>query len=238
MNAETVLDRLRSDGVVLTLSDAGGIHAAPKAALTDEHRTVIKEHRGELLALLERLQRPKEPEAIAPRTEHGESAHATAGSCADCQNLTKHKTCGEPVDAGLSQKFVVAFPPKGYGKNCRAFTGRLRLVYDADAIAERSAIISADGVPYWDADEQAGLPKWTEVEVEAFKARQATAKRLGYTKQAEYLAEKLLKRDREGLDMRLCIECSHARSNRRCSRGEAFMLDKLQRCPRFNEAEA
>ena len=34
-----------------------------------------------------------------------------------------------------------------------------------EAKVERSAIISADGVPYWQADELAGLPAWTDAEI-------------------------------------------------------------------------
>ena len=44
-----------------------------------------------------------------------------------------------------------------------------------DAQYERSAIISADGVPYWQADEMAGLRAWTDAEIATFEKRQARA---------------------------------------------------------------
>ena len=106
---------------------------------------------------------------------------------------------------------------------------------DDDAQVERSAIISADGVPYWQADEMAGLPAWTGAEIATFETRQARTRWLGYGDRADRVAELLLHRDREGDDRRLCIECAHAGPGWRCAKREAFMVDQLQRCPAFKE---
>ena len=109
-------------------------------------------------------------------------------------------------------------------------------VFDSDheAKVERSAIISADGVPYWEADDRAGLLAWTDAEIVTFDKRVARITWLGYA-DAKGLAEKLLYRDRDDDDRRLCVECSHAGPARRCAKREAFLADQLQRCPLFKE---
>ena len=105
---------------------------------------------------------------------------------------------------------------------------------DHQARAERSAIISADGVLYWEADDLAGLPAWTDAEITAFDMRVARSAWLGYS-DAKGRAERLLHRDREADDRRLCVECQHAGPGWRCAKREAFLLDQLQRCPMFKE---
>ena len=104
-----------------------------------------------------------------------------------------------------------------------------------DAHVERSAIISADDAPYWQADEMAGLPTWTDAEIVTFEKRQARTRWLGYGDRADRVADMLLHRDRDSDDRRLCIECSHAGPGWRCAKREAFMVDQLQRCPAFKE---
>jgi len=106
-----------------------------------------------------------------------------------------------------------------------------------EAKVERSAIISANGVPYWHADDMAGLPAWTEAEIVSFEKRVARSVWLGY-QDAKGRAEKLLHRDRNDDDRRLCIECSHAGPGWRCAKREAFLLDQLQRCPMFKAGTA
>lgn len=103
-----------------------------------------------------------------------------------------------------------------------------------DAKVERSAIISADGVPYWEADDLAGLAAWTDAEIASFERRVTRSTWLGYS-DAKGRAERLLHRDRDADDRRLCVECQHARPTWRCAKREAFLLDQLQRCPTFKE---
>ena len=105
---------------------------------------------------------------------------------------------------------------------------------DHEAKVERSAIVSADGVPFWEADDLAGLPAWTDVEIVTFDKRVARSTWLGYP-DAKGRAETLLQRDRGDDDRRLCVECHHAGPGYRCVRREAFLPDQLQRCPMFQE---
>jgi hypothetical protein len=105
---------------------------------------------------------------------------------------------------------------------------------DHEARVERSAILSAEGMPYWEADDQASLPAWTDAEIVSFDRRVARSIWPGYP-DAKGRAERLLHRDRGGDDRRLCVECQHAGPGYRCARREAFLLDQLQRCPNFKE---
>ena len=105
---------------------------------------------------------------------------------------------------------------------------------DHETKIERSAIISEDGVPYWEADDLAGLPAWTDAEIVAFDKRVARSTWLGYP-DAKGRAERLLHRDRGCDHRRLCVECHHAGPGYRCARREAFLLYQLQRCPMFKE---
>ena len=52
MGAPDLLQHLRGAGFTVTPADGGGIRVAPAAALTDNHRQAIRNHRVELLALL------------------------------------------------------------------------------------------------------------------------------------------------------------------------------------------
>lgn len=105
---------------------------------------------------------------------------------------------------------------------------------DHEAKVERSAIISADGVPYWEADDLAGLPQWTDAEIASFDKRVARSTWLGYPN-AKGRAEMLLHRDRGGDHRRLCVECQHAGPGYRCAKRDAFLPDQLQRCLNFKE---
>ena len=53
MAAADLLNRLRGDGLVLTLTAGGGLHAAPRDALTDEHRAAIRAARDALVLALQ-----------------------------------------------------------------------------------------------------------------------------------------------------------------------------------------
>lgn len=108
--------------------------------------------------------------------------------------------------------------------------------FDLEAKRHRSAAISHEGAPYWQADELAGLPAWSDAEITLFEKRQARITWMGYGHIAERLAEKLLHRDRELDERRLCVECAHGGPGWRCKKlGEAFFLEQLQRCPSFKE---
>jgi hypothetical protein len=53
MGAPELLHHLRGAGLVLTLTPAGGLHVAPREALTDDHRAAIRAERDALVLALE-----------------------------------------------------------------------------------------------------------------------------------------------------------------------------------------
>lgn len=63
MGAPDLLQLLREAGLTLTLTPAGGLHVAPRAALTDDHREAI---RAELDALKQALAIEAAPAAPMP----------------------------------------------------------------------------------------------------------------------------------------------------------------------------
>lgn len=85
-------------------------------------------------------------------------------------------------------------------------------------------------------------PAMNAGEIERFEARVTLFRRRGLTtEQAEAMVDKLLRRDREGDDRRLCLECRHL-SGRRCAAWRVAgiggpdvgdLRTKLQRCDGF-----
>ncbi len=62
MGAQDLLLHLRGAGLVLTLTPAGGLHVAPREALTDEYRAAIRAGRdGLVLALQSEGSSPPQP---------------------------------------------------------------------------------------------------------------------------------------------------------------------------------
>lgn len=80
MGAPELLRHLRGTGLVLTLTPAGGLHVAPRTALTDDHRAAIRTERDVLvLALQAEASRPPPPRRsgnplLTP--EQGDECHA------------------------------------------------------------------------------------------------------------------------------------------------------------------
>ena len=73
-------------------------------------------------------------------------------------------------------------------------------------------------------------------EIDTFTARLARFTEQGLIlADAEWLAGKLVTRDRDVDDRRLCLECCHARPGRRCDKNAIFLLEQLQRCDHFKK---
>jgi hypothetical protein len=79
-----------------------------------------------------------------------------------------------------------------------------------------------------------------DAEIARMSARIEAARRAGYSlDDAEVIADRLLMRDRTGLDMSACLECRHL-SGRRCTARPAQSFDprdahELRRCPGFKD---
>lgn len=82
MDAPDLMQRLRGAGLVLTLTPAGGLHVAPRDALTDDHRAAIRAGRDALVLALHHeasssptptLRRIGDP---LMASKHGDGCHA------------------------------------------------------------------------------------------------------------------------------------------------------------------
>ena len=79
MGAPELLHHLRGAGLVLTLTQAGGLHVAPRTALTDDHRAAIRTERDALvLALQAEAEQPPPRRSGNPlmTPEQGDDCHA------------------------------------------------------------------------------------------------------------------------------------------------------------------
>lgn len=80
MGAADLLSRLRREGLVFTLTPAGGLHVAPREALTDEHRAAIRTARDALVLTLQAEMSPRPPPRRSGNPlmtpEQGDACHA------------------------------------------------------------------------------------------------------------------------------------------------------------------
>jgi len=92
MGAPELLHHLRGAGLVLTLTPAGGLHVAPRTALTDDHRTAIRTERDALLLALqaEAEQPPPPPRSGNPlmTPKLGDDCHAGGWDDAEIDAFT------------------------------------------------------------------------------------------------------------------------------------------------------
>ncbi len=90
MDAPELLHHLRGAGLVLTLTPAGGLHVAPRNALSDDHRTAIRTDR-DALALQAEASQPATPRRngnphMTP--EQGDECHTDGGDVAEIDAFT------------------------------------------------------------------------------------------------------------------------------------------------------
>ena len=74
----------------------------------------------------------------------------------------------------------------------------------------------------------------TDAEIEAMSARVAGLRRAGYSMDdSEVIADRLLMRDRTGLDMAACVECARFTGRRCVAQQPVGAPHELRRCPAF-----
>jgi hypothetical protein len=92
MGAPELLHHLRGAGLVLTVTPAGGLHVAPRTALTDNHRAAIRAERDALvLALQAEGEQPVPPRRSANplmTPEQGDECHAGGWDDAEMEIFT------------------------------------------------------------------------------------------------------------------------------------------------------
>lgn len=137
-----------------------------------------------------------------------------ARTCRACTHRLPAGTCSQPVAAGLREHYSIVWPEPTHAATCPAYTTKPQAVKTW---------------PHAPAD---------DAELATMAQRQARFERLGlHHEEAARLADKLLLRDREGDDRRLCLECAHLRGRPcawRCPTPGGMgapLVAQLQRCP-------
>lgn len=129
------------------------------------------------------------PQALAPDA---------ARTCAECQNLTRRRTCGDPEAAGLVEAFGIIWPEPEQATGCKAFDPKdvvpgLDLPY---------RLTAADG-------DRCHEGEWDDAEIARFQGRVRRLHAFGIRgDDAQELAECLTLRDRDDDELRMCLECS------------------------------
>lgn len=124
MTAAALLQRLLADGFGIGVDDDRLI-VKPASKLTETDRVAIRAHKVELLGLVQADQEALEERAVVLDLDVGlnrEYAETEARTCAACEHLTRVRTCGEPVRAGLVAYFGIVWPESGYANDCPAFS--------------------------------------------------------------------------------------------------------------------
>lgn len=179
-----------------------------------------------------------------PNSQDSHDSQGVAGtkakSCTSCLHRTPARTCGEPVAAGLAPRFRVVFMAAigEHGTSCTAWR------FDPSKTAPAS---SASG-PRLTTEQRDRLTGWTGEEIEQAGRYVALLTRRGLDAEAvERITDRLILRDREQDDRRLCLECARLDSSGRCgaaARGALMNADRrleplpliLQRCEGFEPA--
>jgi hypothetical protein len=117
MGAPELLHHLRGAGLVLTLTPAGGLHVAPRTALTDDHRAAIRTERDALvLALQAEAEQPPPPRRSGNplmTPEQGDECHAGGWDDADIARFLarRHRLMrwgwAEPEAEALAERLVL-----------------------------------------------------------------------------------------------------------------------------------
>ena len=132
MDALDLLRHLRDAGLVLRLTSDGGLHVAPRDALTDAHRAAIRAGRESLLVALQAEQEAFDERAAIMQFDGGlprAEAEVAARQCIDCEFFGRRQTCLEPALAGLltpTEGFGIVWPPDGQAAGCAAFSGKAK----------------------------------------------------------------------------------------------------------------
>ena len=185
MGSRDLLDDLTDAGFSIK-ADGENLVIRPASKLTDDIREALRTAKPELMRLLSAAAAPVPPVMVV-RT------------CTTCLHMTRHRTCTEPVAAGLAPNFAIRWPPAGYGASCAAFTPKP----EPEPAGRAYALTQAQG-------DVAHADAWDEGANARFEARTAAIRRRGFDAQdAKDLAEQLHLRDVRADHRHACLECRH-----------------------------
>jgi len=194
MNANLLVDTLHDAGLSIALTPERGLKVSPASVLTPELRDLIRASKTVLIDLLERMKKAGDTAApwrvsVAP----GTPPHALA--CLRSASLALDK--------------LQALEPSGFSEVSTEIDG-FAVVRKTEVRSEvRTEMHGSDRLawPYSTA--------MNDAELETFAARLVRFTDRGLIlADGELLADKLVIRDREGDDRRVCLECLHLQHGR------------------------
>ena len=144
---------------------------------------------------------------------------ASVSPCRTCMHRLPAGTCSEPVAAGLSDRWRLAWgPPDG---DCVAHV----------SVAAAAVVPMRSSNPYMskESTDRCHWPSWDDAEIYRFTVRASAFIGMGLRNDADHLAEMLVLRDRDGDDRVLCVECQHGRATR-CPDGAPMPVGLLHHC--------
>lgn len=150
--------------------------------------------------------------------------HANGNTCADCLHLLRRGTCGEPVAAGLlppAEGFGIVWPPEGHGAGCEFFKDKVPAKVTATMVTGKVSPPQSTSNPKPGGSATHGGTDWPDArcwddaKIATFTARTERFALLGRA-DADDLAERLTRRDRDRDDRRLCLECTWLGDAGRC----------------------
>jgi len=96
-----LLHHLRGAGLVLTLTPTGGLHVAPRTALTDDHRAAIRANLEELVLALQAQAEQAPAAGAAPTSNAATAAEGTSGEA--LREAFEERAAILEFDAGMSR---------------------------------------------------------------------------------------------------------------------------------------
>jgi hypothetical protein len=158
-----------------------------------------------------------------------------ARTCAACRHRLRHGTCAEPVAAGFAPRFEIRWPPERHAETCQAYSAKTPM----EALRSPHRLMKAEA-------DRCHAPTWDDAEIAVFTGRVLRFVQRGIkAPDPDDLAERLTLLDRDGDDLRLCLECENYRPGR-CGTHRAAGMNSpelgsdlatmLQRCPGFESA--
>lgn len=204
MGAPDFLLQVRASGFTLGVSD-NKLLVTPASRLTAELRASLRAHKDELVVLLahDSLVAPVGDGGLLPDADGDQRRVAAEVTCAGCAHRLRHGTCGQPVEAGLAERFVIVWAPGGHGAVCVARRHTTPARAQARAQDRPHRLSQAEG-------DAAHRVEWDDDDCVRFEARSAANQRRGFAAEdAEDLAELMHLLDVQAEGRSMCLGCGH-----------------------------
>lgn len=97
MSATEIISAFSARGIAVSLNDAGGLRVVPASLLTDEDRQALRDHKAELIALLQSQSEPGNGDAGATPAPEPEAVEEFALTPQDVPEPPRLGSCARPM---------------------------------------------------------------------------------------------------------------------------------------------